>query len=60
MGHGSKEMVFEVYGNYVKGLEHDREKVLNYLAGILSPAKTTKPRNHKMRKFLRKPGYQIV
>jgi len=24
-------MVFEVYGKYVKGLEHDREKVMNYL-----------------------------
>ena len=30
MGHGSKQMVYEVYGNYVEGLEEDREKILNY------------------------------
>ena len=30
MGHGSKKMIFEVYGNYVKGLEHDREKIMDY------------------------------
>ncbi|GAM11349.1 putative lambdoid prophage Rac integrase [Geobacter sp. OR-1] len=30
MGHGSKQMVYEVYGNYVEGLEKDREKILDY------------------------------
>lgn len=30
MGHGSKKMVYEVYGEYVEGLEHDREKILSY------------------------------
>lgn len=30
MGHGSKKMVYEVYGNYVEGLEKDADKVLEY------------------------------
>lgn len=30
MGHGSKQMVFEVYGRYVEDLEDDREQILAY------------------------------
>ncbi|MCX5814397.1 MAG: tyrosine-type recombinase/integrase [Proteobacteria bacterium] len=30
MGHASKQMVYEVYGNYVEGLEKDGEKMLEY------------------------------
>ena len=30
MGHGSKEMIYEVYGNYVEGLETDAGKILGY------------------------------
>lgn len=30
MGHGSKEMVYEVYGNYVEGLETDAGKISGY------------------------------
>jgi integrase len=30
MGHKDKKMIFEVYGNYVEGLERDIEKILNY------------------------------
>jgi len=30
MGHGSKEMVYEVYGKYVEGLEKDAGKILEY------------------------------
>ena len=30
MGHGSKEMVYEVYGNYVEGLETDAGKIFGY------------------------------
>lgn len=30
MGHGSKKMVYEVYGNYVEGLETDADKILEY------------------------------
>jgi integrase len=30
MGHGSKEMVYQVYGNYVEGLETDAGKILGY------------------------------
>ncbi|WP_202943491.1 hypothetical protein [Geobacter metallireducens] len=29
MGHGSKQMVFDVYGNYIDGLENDYWDVLN-------------------------------
>ena len=30
MGHGSKEMVYEVYGNYVEGLETEAGKIFGY------------------------------
>ncbi|MHC1698970.1 MAG: tyrosine-type recombinase/integrase [Geobacteraceae bacterium] len=30
MGHGSKQMIYEVYGQYVKGLEDDQLLILNY------------------------------
>ncbi len=30
MGHGSKEMIYEVYGTYVKDLEKDAGKILEY------------------------------
>ncbi len=30
MGHASKQMVYEVYGNYVEGLEKDGERILEY------------------------------
>jgi integrase len=31
MGHGSKKMVYEVYGEYTAGLAQDREKILSFL-----------------------------
>jgi integrase len=31
MGHGSKQMVYEVYGKYVEGLETDREQIREYV-----------------------------
>jgi integrase len=30
MGHGSRKMVYDVYGMYVKGLEKDAGKILEY------------------------------
>ena len=30
MGHGSKQMVYEVYGDYIEGLEEDHGKILAY------------------------------
>jgi integrase len=30
MGHASKQMVYEVYGRYVEGLEEGREGILAY------------------------------
>lgn len=30
MGHRDKKMVYEVYGNYVEGLEQDAPKILEY------------------------------
>ena len=30
MGHTSKQMVYEVYGNYVEGLEEDAPKIAAY------------------------------
>ena len=31
MGYASKQMVYEVYGNYVEGLEEDAEKIIDYV-----------------------------
>lgn len=31
MGHGSKQMVFETYGNYLEGIEEDYQDILEYL-----------------------------
>jgi len=30
MGHGSKQMVYEVYGSYIPGVENDKEKIRDY------------------------------
>lgn len=30
MGHGSKEMLYNVYGKYVQGLEADLDQILEY------------------------------
>jgi integrase len=30
MGHSSKKMIYDVYGNYVEGLEEDAGKILGY------------------------------
>jgi integrase len=30
MGHGSKQMLYEVYGKYVEGLETDAGNILDY------------------------------
>jgi len=44
MGHASKQMVFEVYGNYVEGLEEDAENIFNYFGeDFLYPRKTKNP-----------------
>lgn len=42
MGHGSKQMVYEVYGNYVEGLEMDKEKILGYFGQDFVTAETKK------------------
>jgi integrase len=45
MGHGSKKMIYEVYGNYVEGLETDAGKILDYFGKdfIELKEKTTSP-----------------
>jgi len=30
MGHGSKKMIYEVYGDYIEGLEEDFWQILEY------------------------------
>lgn len=42
MGHGSKQMVYEVYGNYVEGLEMDKEKIIGYFGQDFVTAETKK------------------
>ncbi|KAA0888381.1 Arm DNA-binding domain-containing protein [Oryzomonas rubra] len=44
MGHASKQMVFEVYGNYVEGLEEDAEQIFEYFGqDFITPQKTKNP-----------------
>ena len=44
MGHASKQMIFEVYGNYVEGLEEDAEAIYRYFgADYLTPRKRKAP-----------------
>ena len=45
MGHGSKEMIYEVYGKYVEGLEKDAGAIKDYFGkdfmGIMSNTPST-------------------
>jgi integrase len=44
MGHASKQMVYEVYGNYVEGLEEDAEAIYNYFdQDFITPRKKGSP-----------------
>jgi len=44
MGHASKQMVYEVYGNYVEGLEDDAEEMLDYFGkDFVLPRKRKSP-----------------
>ena len=36
MGHGSKQMVFEVYGSYIQGVENDKENIRGYFGDDFS------------------------
>ena len=44
MGHASKQMVYEVYGNYVEGLEEDAEAIYHYYGeDFITPRKKENP-----------------
>ena len=44
MGHASKQMVYEVYGNYVEGLEEDAENIFDYFGqDFITPRKNKNP-----------------
>lgn len=44
MGHASKQMVYEVYGNYVEGLEDDAENIFEYFGqDFTNPRKRKNP-----------------
>lgn len=44
MGHASKQMVYEVYGNYVEGLEDDAEAIFYYFGqDFIMPRKKENP-----------------
>lgn len=46
MGHGSKRMIYETYGNYVEDLECDFLDVVNYFGKDFLEAKKKTPRHH--------------
>lgn len=39
MGHGSKQMIYEVYGDYIEGLEEDHDQILHYFGPDFIQAK---------------------
>lgn len=43
MGHGSKQMVYEVYGQYAEGLEEDEELILDYFGADFIARTKQKP-----------------
>ena len=43
MGHGSKKMVYEVYGDYIEGLEEDAWKILEYFGRDFIETKAKRP-----------------
>ncbi|HEY5514472.1 MAG TPA: integrase, partial [Geomonas sp.] len=43
MGHGSKKMVYEVYGIYVERLEEDREQIAVFFGEDFTVPETKKP-----------------
>lgn len=45
MGHGSKKMVYEVYGDYIEGLEEDFWKILEYFGRDFIEPKGKRPPN---------------
>ncbi|MHC1698946.1 MAG: tyrosine-type recombinase/integrase [Geobacteraceae bacterium] len=59
MGHGSKEMVFEVYGNYTKGLEHDREKIMDYFGRDFVAGENNETPESQIAKEFAKSGASI-
>jgi integrase len=40
MGHGSKKMIYEVYGDYVEGLEQDAPAIFAYFGRDFLGSKT--------------------
>lgn len=42
MGHASKQMIYEIYGNYMEGLEEDTEDILEYFGEDFISAKKKK------------------
>jgi integrase len=44
MGHASKQMVYEVYGNYMEGLEEDGERIFEYFGETSFIPSKTNPR----------------
>ena len=44
MGHGSKQMIYEVYGDYIEGLDEDLWQILEYFGrDFAEPKKKTMP-----------------
>jgi integrase len=48
MGHATKQMIYEVYGNYVEGLEEDRAAILAYMGPDFVAAESMGPAIAKM------------
>jgi integrase len=55
MGHGSKKMVYEVYGDYIEGLEEDIWQILDYFGRDF-----VEPKRKPAANVLAFPGQQMM
>jgi integrase len=61
MGHASKKMVYETYGNYVEGLEQDAERILDYFgADFLRPEPSRHLSMVRMERCDAVTGYEAI
>ena len=58
IGHGSKKMIYEVYGNYMEGLETDAGQILGYFGKYFIGCMSSK--GFGQIRYRNKRGFQIT
>jgi hypothetical protein len=57
IGHGSKKMIYEVYGNYMEGLETDAGQILGYFGKYFIGCMSSK--GFGQIRYRNKRGFQV-